>query len=505
MLIAALVAILTVANRSPRFSPDFSSEFVLYALTAADLTMLVALVFVLARNVVKLIVERRGGLPFARFRAKLVALLLGMTLVPAVLVLAFGSELIRTSVDGWFNAPMDDILSSANQIAGDYYQERQLLVADQSSRIARTLATADLETPDVARLRDLIAPDVTARRVQMVEVYRVSTASDLQSLEPVVDVAASTLPPGYSRAAAERLAAQVLAGSSETTTIEALGTPGDLLHAATVIRQRGNGQPTGVVVVTDFLTGDLAARSRRLTTAFEQYSQLRVLKRPLTGVYLSFFLLVTLMILVGATWMGLYLAKRITRPVQLLAAAAREIGAGRLDQHVEPQSDDEFGALTEAFNAMAGELATSRRKVERSTIELERKHLEVERRRRYIETILERITTGVVSLDATGSVTTINSAALRLLSLDPSVIGKPLRSVFAQQQDLAGLADAPRRRGTCERAGCAGGRDLARRTGGAPRGGGDRARRRCRHRGRTTARPRRRDAAHPRAEGGGLA
>ena len=102
-----------------------------------------------------------------------------------------------------------------------------------------------------------------------------------------------------------------------------------------------------------------------MTQAFENYNQLRVLKRPLTGVYLSFFLMVTLLILVGATWMGLYLAKRITRPVQMLAAAAREIGAGRLDQRVEPQSNDEFGSLVEAFNAMAGELATSRRKVDR--------------------------------------------------------------------------------------------------------------------------------------------
>src|SRR5207237_7764437 len=142
----------------------------------------------------------------------------------------------------------------------------------------------------------------------------------------------------------------------------------------------------------------------------------RVLRRPMTGVYLSLFLMVTLLILVGATWMGVYLAKRITRPVQMLAAAAREIGAGRLDQRIEPESNDEFGALTEAFNAMAGELATSRRKVERSTIELERKAAEVEQRRRYIETILERIATGVVSVDAGGMVTTINRAAARLLN-----------------------------------------------------------------------------------------
>src|SRR6185503_1842693 len=101
--------------------------------------------------------------------------------------------------------------------------------------------------------------------------------------------------------------------------------------------------------------------------------------------------------------------KRITGPIQMLAAAAREIGAGRLDQRVEPQSHDEFGSLVEAFNAMAKELATSRRRVDLGTVELERKHIEVEGRRRYIETILERITTGVVSVDASGTIATINS------------------------------------------------------------------------------------------------
>src|SRR5207244_10353730 len=118
VLVGVLVALLTIANGTSRFSPDFLSEFVLYALSAADLTMLAALVFVLARNIVKLIVERRKALPFARFRAKLVLLLLGMTFVPAVLVLIVGSELMIQSVDRWFNAPMDEILTSANKIAG---------------------------------------------------------------------------------------------------------------------------------------------------------------------------------------------------------------------------------------------------------------------------------------------------------------------------------------------------------------------------------------------------
>jgi two-component system, NtrC family, nitrogen regulation sensor histidine kinase NtrY len=439
VLIGVLAALITIANGTSRFSPDFLSEFVLYALSAADLTMLAALVFVLARNIVKLIVERRKALPFARFRAKLVLLLLGMTFVPAVLVLLVGSELMIQSVDRWFNAPMDEILTSANKIASDYYGERQMLVTDHAERIARALTTVDLANQDVRPLRDLLAPDVTLQRVQLVEVYRVVASAGAQPrVEPIVDVAAPALPPGYSRAAADRLAAQALASTRTARSVEAVGASGDLLHAAAVIRSK-DGKATGVVVATDYLTGDLAARSRRMTQAFENYNQLRVLKRPLTGVYLSFFLMVTLLILVGSTWMGLYIAKRITRPVQMLAAAAREIGAGRLDQRVEPQGNDEFGALVDAFNAMAGELATSRRKVERSTIELERKAVEVEGRRRYIETILERITTGVVSVDANGVVTTINSAAARLLSLDRRIIGQPLLSVF-DRADLQPLA-----------------------------------------------------------------
>src|SRR5262249_28956388 len=106
VLLAALAALLTLAARSARLAPDFLTEFVLYALSATNLTILVALVFVLARNIVKLVVERRHGLPFARFRAKLVAVLLGMTIVPAGLVLLVGSAVIPNSPDRWFHRPM---------------------------------------------------------------------------------------------------------------------------------------------------------------------------------------------------------------------------------------------------------------------------------------------------------------------------------------------------------------------------------------------------------------
>ena len=104
--------------------------------------MLLALGFVLARNVIKLVVERRRGLPFSRFRLKLVAALLGLTIVPSVLVLLAGSELIRQTTSRWFSQPVSDVLTSANAIAQTFYRDREAAVAAQATRLAARRAGA---------------------------------------------------------------------------------------------------------------------------------------------------------------------------------------------------------------------------------------------------------------------------------------------------------------------------------------------------------------------------
>jgi two-component system, NtrC family, nitrogen regulation sensor histidine kinase NtrY len=118
----------------------------------------------------------------------------------------------------------------------------------------------------------------------------------------------------------------------------------------------------------------------------------------------------------------------------MLATAADEIGAGRLDHRVKAETSDEFGQLIDAFNRMAGDLAANRRRLERSSVELERKHHDVEGRRRYVETVLDRLATGVVSIDGTGSIRTWNAAASRLLGMDPRVAGLPASAVFGTRE-----------------------------------------------------------------------
>ena len=435
VLVAALGGILYVAQRTSRLAPDFQTDVVLYALSATNLMMLLALVFVLARNVIKLLVERRRAIPFVRFRAKLVFVLLGMTLIPAVLVLFVGSNVVLAAVDQWFNEPVDEVLSSANQLAADYYEDRKQTVAEHAGRLAGVIAPADLSTSDVRAVRAQLTRDINERRVEIVQVYRaIPRPAGEFEVVPVVDVAAPSLPQirPSERASADLLASRVANGTDQQGwMLETLSGGGDLMRAASVIRAVDR-SVAGVVVASDYLSGDLAERSRRMTRAYEDYTQLRVLRQPLAGVYLSFFLMVTLLILVSSTWMGFYLAKRITRPVQMLSIAAREIAQGRYDQRIEHEATDEFGSMIEAFNAMATELASSRRRLERAAIDLERKNLEIDGRRRYIETILERVATGVVSIDLAGRIGTINPAAMRLLSIDTAVVGQAAVDVFGR-------------------------------------------------------------------------
>jgi two-component system, NtrC family, nitrogen regulation sensor histidine kinase NtrY len=431
VLLAALVAMVKLADSSTELAPDFLSEVVLYAVSAADLTMLVVLGFVLARNIVKLLVERRRGLPFSRFRGKLVFAMLGLTIVPSLLVLLVGGELIRSSTDKWLNPRVDDVLRSATRIAGDYYREREARVLEHAARIARNIPVAALTQGDAEAVRRAIAAEVAQGRVSLVEVYRVQDAGGRPQVVPVVAVESPGLSRGHVRASADLLASRIAAGDADPESPEPLVGGGELMRGGAPVRD-GN-RMAGVVIASDQLSGELATDARRITEAYESYNRTRVLQPPIKGIYLSVFLTMTLMILVSATWMGLYLAKRITRPVQRLAAGAREIGAGHLDHRIEPETRDEFGALVEAFNTMAGGLAASQRKLERSAVDLERKNQQLDERRRYIETVVERIATGVVSLGPDGRIETINGAALRLLDMDRSVIGSPVDEAFSRE------------------------------------------------------------------------
>jgi len=439
LLLAVLAGLFWLSSQTSAIPLRILNDVVFYALLAVDLALLAALGFVLLRSLVKLWVEQRQAAPFARFRAKLVAALLAMAIVPAVLVLVSGSEIIRNSFSRWFSEPVDALLSASQDIARQYYQDRQESTGWRAARLARFLPPAAVAAGDVAALDPGVKVELVQVRNGAIDVYRaVPGAGGPADVQWLVGGESSVMRERI-RASTDLLAARAV-GSRRTETGQEEFDGGGLLVRTAVPVAGDDGAVVGAVVVSEFIDPALTVQARRATTAYEEYKQLETLRGPIQGVYLSIFLAVTLLILVSATWMGLYFAKRITRPVEQLAEGARAIGAGQLDVRLTPETGDELGRLIETFNMMAAEVRTSQEKLERA-------HSEVDARRRYIETILERVTTGVISLDAAERISTVNGAAERLLGLDAASIGLQAEDVIHREdlRPLLPLLDAIRK------------------------------------------------------------
>src|SRR5258708_33121298 len=107
----------------------------------------------------------------------------------------------------------------------------------------------------------------------------------------------------------------------------------------------------------------------------------------------------TIVLLVSVTWLALFLAKQVTVPIQALAEGTREVSAGKFDYQVPEQAQDELGVLVRSFNAMTTQLRDNRSQIDQFTRNLQQAVQELERRRQLMETVLENIPTGVISLD----------------------------------------------------------------------------------------------------------
>ena len=144
-----------------------------------------------------------------------------------------------------------------------------------------------------------------------------------------------------------------------------------------------------------------------------------------------------LVTLVGGGLGAAFVARRIARPVQALAAGAEAIARGELDQRIEPTRADEIGQLALTFNHMAAQLRQHRTEIEAAHAELRRRFEEVAELKSYTDSILGSVTSGIVTLDLDGRVATLNAAAEMLTGLfAPDVSGRYCAEVFAHSPEM---------------------------------------------------------------------
>ena len=188
----------------------------------------------------------------------------------------------------------------------------------------------------------------------------------------------------------------------------------------------------GQILVAMPLPQSYLSTLRDIERSQEQYRELRLQRRRLRRTYLGFLLLLTVGVLFASTWLALFLSKMVTRPLVALAEATQEISRGRLDYRVDVKAGSEIGKLVESFNRMAADLEASRSGIETSRRELAEMNAQQEQRSRHIETILESVPSGVLSLDSSRRIVHSNAALRRLLRLDqdPPAAAQTLSDLF---------------------------------------------------------------------------
>jgi len=192
----------------------------------------------------------------------------------------------------------------------------------------------------------------------------------------------------------------------------------------------------GTVLVAMPLPPKFAETARQIQESQQRYIELARQRKLVRRTYIGFLLLLTVVVLFASTWLALFLSKLVNRPVAALAAGTEAISKGQLDYRVDIRATDELAELVQSFNSMAGQLESSRHQIEASSRQLGNANEALERRRRYIETILESIPTGVISIDAGRRITLVNASVFRMFCLDQAQYAAPTALVNVPLREI---------------------------------------------------------------------
>jgi two-component system nitrogen regulation sensor histidine kinase NtrY len=418
LLLAILIS--QTAFNETILRPDTNQQVVVfYALSLLISLLFVALTFVLARNLLKLFAERRLGVLGSKFRTRMVVGALLLSFVPVMVMYWFAYGLMNRSINIWFSTPVEEVRADTDAMAS--------LLASYADQNARAEAVAIAASPETQR-----AFEGHGFAAAVEEFHR---------HEP-------TLQGGFALA--------IQSGVAEAS----LGAPAPwpILKEKLPLVQTAAAQPArftweqteyalgtapvgddGLILVALPLPPEFSKTVRQIEASQQRYLQLSRERRHVRQTYMGLLLLLTMMVLFVTTWLALFLSKLVTRPLAALAEATQEISRGRLDYRIEVSAADEIGDLVRSFNRMAGELETSRRQIEASSRDLSSANAELDQRRRQMETILESIPTGVLSLNGDRCVTHANQALLRMFHPEGYVdgqhvlLGARLADVFPQE------------------------------------------------------------------------
>jgi nitrogen fixation/metabolism regulation signal transduction histidine kinase len=392
--------------------PDTSEETLIFAAVSALIFLLfIALVFVLIRTLLRLYAERKTGMLGSKFRSRMVLGALLLSLGPVIFLFMFSYGLMNRSVERWFSRPVEDVQYRTSSIAAlltDY------AAANARAEAERLAATSYAQKSFSTGNFTLIMDEFRRSEITLQGGFAFALEDDRAE--------ASFHSPDPWPLMRDRLPADSAQGQARTFDVNGI----------LYVVGQGRVTPNGRILVAMPLPTNYSAMLSDIERSQQQYENLRLQRRRVRRAYLGYLLFLTVGVLFASMWLALFLSRMVTRPLAALAEATHEISRGRLDIRVDVAADSEIGQLVHSFNQMAEDLESSRGKIEASRHELADANIELEHRTRHIETVLESIPSGVLSLDSSRLITRMNGAMRRMLHQeDEGLPGESLHDLFS--------------------------------------------------------------------------
>jgi two-component system, NtrC family, nitrogen regulation sensor histidine kinase NtrY len=399
-------------------SPDSNQQLLFFAgLSGLIFFAFVALTLVLGRNLLKLYAERRQGVAGSKFRTRLVVVSLLLSFLPVLAMFWFSYGLMNRSIDKWFSQPVEEVRADTAAMSALLYDYAGQNAASEAQSIAQTdeFQTA-FASKNFSAANEELREHIPALQGGFVLVLNNGNANAAASVNtPALWTDMKLRFPVQSALRGEHPHFQW--GQK------------DYIVAAAPLQG-------GAVLVAMPLPPKFAETAKQIQDSQKRYIELAAKRKLFRRTYIGFLLLLTVVVLFASTWLALLLSKLVNRPVAALAAGTEAISKGQLDYRVDIRATDELAELVQSFNSMAEQLESSRRQIEASSRDVGVANEALERRRRYIETVLESLPTGVISIDAERRVTLANAAFSRMFYM---ILGSDDRSEYVSPASLMNL------------------------------------------------------------------
>ena len=369
--------------------PDTASDtLVLYALSTLNFVAFVVFSFIFVRNLLKLRRERRERQLGSKVKTRLLVYFISISFLPITAMAVFSYLFLNRSLEKWFYP-----FQEAQEI-------RRETLSDQNRALHETASLM------VMLLNNQTPLDRQGTLDQLVASGQLTGAEVVTRDGSLVASSRANLPPSDG-AKLEDLFSRARAARGEIGESLADGSEYDVIAVSL------NENETLIIAPKKRAENDL----NEITGSQSEYQKLVKKQRRVRLLGLSTLGLMTLILLFVSSWVAIYLARGIATPIKALAEASKEIARGNLSHRVITAADDELALLAESFNQMTAQLEENRRRIEAGAAELREKNLALRERRNYIETVLQSLSTGVVSVDESDCVTTLNASASRMLRL----------------------------------------------------------------------------------------